>query len=422
MGLTMKEKQAVTKQLALEYKRATKKEKGEILDSVIQLTQYNRSYAARVLRQRARATVLGRGSAGGVRVTLVEDERTKRKNTPRHRARKYGQEVLVPLQKIWVICDGICGKRLAPYLAEIVSTLERLGELTLDDAVRRKLVGISPATIDRLLAVVRKRYQLRSRSHTKPGTLLKHQIPIRTFSDWDEARPGFVEIDLVSHEGGNSRGDYAYTLDATDVCTGWTETEAVRNRSEKWVFAGLEKALARFPFGICGIDSDNGSEFINTHLLRYCTEAKITFTRSRPYRKNDNCFVEQKNYSIVRRAVGYRRYDTPPELEALNDLYAVLRLYTNFFQPVMKLIEKTRTGSTVKKKYDRARTPYRRVLESGFIPPEAKGALQETYATLNPVKLSREVSRLQDRLEALARSKSEAKQSEQNANLEYIPT
>jgi hypothetical protein len=138
--------------------------------------------------------------------------------------------------------------------------------------------------------------------------------------------------------------------------------------------------------------------------------------------KNDNCFVEQKNYSIVRRAVGYRRYDTPPELEALNDLYAVLRWYTNFFQPVMKLIEKTRTGSTVKKKYDRARTPYRRVLESGFIPPEAKGALQETYATLNPVKLSREVSRLQDRLEALARSKSEAKQSEQNVNLEYIPT
>ena len=422
MGLTMKEKQAVTKQLALEYKRATKKEKGKILDSVIQLTQYNRAYAARVLRRRARATVLGRGTAGGVRVTLVEDERTKRRKKPRNRPREYGQEVLVPLRKIWGICDGICGKRLGPYLTEIVPTLERLGELTIDDAVRRKLMAISPATIDRLLAVVRKRYQLRSRSNTKPGTLLKHQIPIRTFSDWDEGRPGFVEIDLVSHEGGDPHGDYVQTLDATDVCTGWTETEAVRNRAQVWVFAGLEKAQARFPFEIRGIDSDNGSEFINNHLFRYCDENKITFTRSRPYRKNDNCFVEQKNYSVVRRAVGYRRYDTARELEGLNELYAVLRLYTNFFQPVMKLIEKTRTGSKVKKKYDRARTPYHRVLESGFIPPEAKEALKETYATLNPVKLSREVSRLQDRLDALARAKSEAKQSEQNVNLEYIST
>ena len=223
---------------------------------------------------------------------------------------------------------------MAPYLAEIVPTLERLGELTLDGETRRKLIGISPATIDRMLAPARKRYQLRARSQTKPGTLLKHQIPIRTFGDWDELRPGFIEVDLVSHEGGNARGDYAYTLDATDVCTAWTETEAVRNRAEKWVFAGLEKAKARFPFDIIGIDSDNGSEFINNHLFRYCTENKITFTRSRPYRKNDNCFVEQKNYSVVRRAVGYRRYDTPCELEALNELYAVLRLFTNYFEAI----------------------------------------------------------------------------------------
>ena len=221
---------------------------------------------------------------------------------------------------MWVICDGICGKRLAPYLEEIVPTLERLGELTLDKVTRRKLIGISPATIDRMLAPARKRYQLRARSQTKPGTLLKHQIPIRTFSDWDELRPGFIEVDLVSHEGGNARGDYAYTLDATDVCTAWTETEAARNRAERWVFAGLERVKERFPFDIIGIDSDNGGEFINNHLFRYCTENKITFTRSRPYRKNDNCFVEQKNYSVVRRAVGYRRYDTPCELEVLNEL------------------------------------------------------------------------------------------------------
>ena len=308
---------------------------------------------------------------------------------------------------------------MAPYLKEIVAKLEDQGELTLDKEVKRKLIGISPATIDRMLAPVRKRYQLRARSQTKPGTLLKHQIPIRTFSDWDEQRPGFIEIDLVSHEGGNARGDYAYTLDATDVCTAWTETEAVRNRSQTWVFAGLEKALFRFPFAIQGIDSDNDSAFINNHLVRYCTENKITFTRSRPYRKNDNCFVEQKNYSVVRRAVGYRRYDTPEELQALNDLYAVLRLYTNYFQPVMKLVEKTRTGSKVRKRYDRAKAPYRRVLQSRAVPKEAKQELKQLYVTLNPVKLGRQISRLQDRLDTLAQSKN---QVQEEANLEYIST
>lgn len=418
MALTMRERQAVTRQLAVEYKRATKKQKGEILDTLTELTGYNRSYAARVLRRRARTVVLGRGVVDGVKVTLVEDERTKRRKK-RKRSRTYGKDVLVAVQKVWVICDGICGKRLAPYLAEIVPTLERLGELTLAEETRRKLIGISPATIDRMLTPARKRYQLQARSQTKPGTLLKHQIPIRTFSDWDELRPGFVEIDLVSHEGGNARGDYAYTLDATDVCTAWTETEAVRNRSQMWVFAGLEKALAKFPFAICGIDSDNGSEFINNHLVRYCTENKITFTRSRPYRKNDNCFVEQKNYSVVRRAVGYRRYDTPPELEALNQLYAVLRLYTNYFQPSMKLIEKTRNGSKVRKKYDKAKTPCHRVLDSDTVPEEAKEELKQIYATLNPVKLGREIGRLQDQIDALARTKIDA---QEEANLEYIPT
>jgi len=419
MSLTMKEKQAVTRQLALEYKRATKKEKGEILDSVIQLTEYNRSYAARVLRQRAKYSIVGRGVVNGVKVTLVEDERTKRRKKRRNRPRKYGKDVLVALQKVWVICDGICGKRLAPYLEEIVPVLERLGELTLDVETKRKLIGISPATIDRMLAPVRKRYQLRARSQTKPGTLLKHQIPIRTFSEWDDLQPGFVEVDLVSHEGGNARGDYAYTLDATDVCTAWTETEAVRNRSQMHVFDGLEKALARFPFAIRGIHSDNGSEFINNHLVGYCAKRKITFTRSRPYRKNDNCFVEQKNYSVVRRAVGYRRYDTPEELETLNGLYAALRLFTNYFQPSMKLIEKTRRGSKVRKKYDKAKTPYQRVLDSKSLSKEAEQDLKKTYATLNPVKLGRQITCLQDQIDALAKAKREAQEA---LNLEYIPT
>jgi len=419
MGLTMKEKQAVTRQMAEEYTQSTKKHKGEILDTVTKLTGYNRSYAARVLRRRARPIILGRTTVNGRKVTLVADGRTGPHMKKRRRRKTYGKDVLVALQKVWVICDGICGKRLAPYLKEIVPVLERLGELPLDEETRRKLIGISPATIDRMLAPMRKRYQLRARSQTKPGTLLKHQIPIRTFADWDELRPGFVEIDLVSHEGGNARGDYVYTLDATDVCTGWTETEAVRNRSQMYVFDGLEKALGRFPFAICGIDSDNGSEFINNHLVRYCTEKEITFTRSRPYRKNDNCFVEQKNYSIVRRAVGYRRYDTPAELEALNELYATLRLFTNYFQPSMKLIEKTRVGSKVRKKYDKAKTPYHRVLESRAVPKGVKQELERKYAMLNPVKLGREISRRQDQIDALARAKIDA---QEEANLEYIPT
>jgi hypothetical protein len=266
---------------------------------------------------------------------------------------------------------------------------------------------------------MRKRYQLRARSHTKPGSLLKHQIPIRTWSDWNEACPGFLEIDLVSHEGGDPRGDFAYTLDATDICTGWTETVAVRNRAELWVLAGLKQALARFPFKIRGIDSDNGSEFINNHLVRYCTQQKITFTRSRPYRKNDNCFVEQKNSSVVRRAVGYARHDTPEELELLNELYSRLRLYTNYFQPVMKLREKTRTGSRVTKKYDKARTPYGRVLTSRDIAKPVKRTLRRDYRELNPALLGREIDRLRDRLHSVAERKVEAKA---RAALEYIST
>ena len=227
MSLTMTERQAVTRQMAMEYKKATKGRKGIILDTLIQLTGYNRSYAARMLRERARYVVVGRGVVNGVKVTAVEDERTRPKNKRKRKRKKtYDKDVLHALQKVWLVCDGICGKRLAPYMRRIVSTLQRTGELNLDRETRRKLLAISPATIDRMLAPIRKRYQLRARSQTKPGTLLKHQIPIRTFADWDDLHPGFLEVDLVSHDGGNPRGDYAYTLDATDVCTVWTETES----------------------------------------------------------------------------------------------------------------------------------------------------------------------------------------------------
>lgn len=420
MPLTMKEKQAVTKQLALEYKRARKKKKGKIIDSVIQLTDYNRSYAARVLRWRARPKVLGRGKVGGVNITLVADERKRKKKKRKKRTRKYDKPVFVALRKIWTICDCICGKRLGPFLPEIITVLERCKELEIAEDVRKKLFEISPATIDRLLAPVRKQYLLKARSHTKPGTLLKHQIPIRTFSDWDEQRPGFLEIDLVGHEGGNSRGDFAQTLDATDVCTGWTETRAVKNKARVWVFTALMEIEERLPFAMLGIDSDNGGEFINAHLLQFCNEAEITFTRSRVSRKNDSCFVEQKNYSVVRRAVGYRRYDTEEEVAVLNEMYDHLRLYTNFFQPVMKLLEKTRVGSKVKKKYDRAKTPFRRAMESPLINKHVKKKLTEQYDTLNPVAIKREIVDLQERLDKISRSKRKITAGEKRGDLEYI--
>jgi hypothetical protein len=314
--------------------------------------------------------------------------------------------VLDALKKIWLIMGCICGKRLAPMLEEVIGVLQRHKEIELESDVRDKLLRISPATIDRLLREEKKRWTLRSRSATKPGTLLKHQIPIRTFSEWDEQRPGFVEMDLVGHDGGDSSGDYIQTLDMTDVCTGWTETQAVRNKARVWVFEALKqiKIRGRLPFPLLGVDSDNGSEFINSHLYHYCQTEEITFTRARAYRKNDSCYVEQKNYSVVRRAVGYMRYDTGQQLRVLNELYGYLRLYTNYFQPVMKLIEKTRVGSRIRKKYDLPKTPYQRVLESSHVhvEEENKEALRREYAKLNPAELKRHITALQIKLRKLA--------------------
>jgi hypothetical protein len=242
--------------------------------------------------------------------------------------------------------------------------------------------------------------------------LLKSQIPIRTFSEWDDARPGFVEIDLVAHDGGDINGEYLFTLDATDVCTGWTETMAVGNKGQVAVFDALLEIRQRLPFDLLGIDSDNGSEFINRPLLRYCLKEKITFTRARSYRKNDNCFVEQKNYSVVRRNVGYLRYETPQELESLNELYRQLRLYTNFFQPVMKLRSKERDGARVRKKYDKAQTPYQRILASTKVEKRKKEKLKAIYQNLNPAQLKREITRLQNQLIELATKRNAARQQE----------
>ena len=418
--LTMRQKKAVTKELRDRYQRASKKEKTMMLNEFIRLTGYNRSYACQILKKKER--VLGYLNIAGKRIKYVADKKMKRE-----KKRFYDKEVFIALKRTWIICDYICSKRLAPFLSEIIPVLEKYGEINLAAKVREKLFKISAATIDRLLVDTRKKYRIKGRSTTRPGSLLKKSIPIRTFADWDEKVPGFFEIDLVSHDGGAVRGDFIQSLNFTDIATGWVEMIAVKNKAQVWVFGGVEDIKERLPFSILELDSDNGSEFINAHLIRYCEKEHITFTRSRPYRKNDSCFVEQKNWSVIRRAVGYARYDTDKELNILNKLYSYLRLYVNFFQPVRKLIIKERIGSKVIKRYDEAKTPYRRVLESPNIKDEIKVKLRKEYAMLNPAELKRKITKLQNRLFKLNFLNQETiedldKKEEPSSRFEYIST
>jgi hypothetical protein len=381
----MTERRAVVRQMAARYRRAGKKDKGRLLDELVALTGYNRRYAMGVL-----GSVAPKAAAA------------RKRPSARERERLYDAPVLAGLRRIWVIMDCICGKRLSAVLPETIAALERAGELRLDASTRRKLQTISAASIDRLLRPERQRLSLRGRALTKPGTLLRHQIAVRTFAEWDHSRPGFVEIDLVGHDGGVGSGDFCQSLNVTDVASGWTEAQAVLNKAQVWVFEALQDLRARLPFALQGIDSDNGSEFINHHLVRYAEQEKITFTRGRAWKKNDGCFVEQKNYSIVRRAVGYARYEGHRGVRVLNALYGELRLYTNFFLPVMKLVAKERHGAKVKKTYDRPCTPYQRLLRSQALSASAKRELRAQYAALNPAQLKRNICRLQSQLLKLA--------------------
>jgi len=393
--LAMKHRKAVTSEVQNRYVKATKKIKTMILDWFCTTTGYNRVYAARILRLKV-GKVIGYARMGGKKIKYVIG---RKKKTKRKRDKIYTYDVFLKLKKIWAIFDFICSKRLAPFMGEAVEKLEACGEIDLTEKVREKLLNISASTIDRLLKPEKDKFRLgKGRKGTKPGTLLKNSIPIRTFADWDDARPGFTEVDLVGHDGGNNSGDYIQSLNFVDIATCWDITAACINKAQVHVFRAIKAIIARFPFEIAGIDSDNGSEFINAIMLRYCAENEITFTRSRPYKKNDSCFVEQKNYSVVRRNVGYSRYDTEEELSLLNELYIYLGHYTNYFQPVVKLVSKTRVDSKVTKKYDKARTPFRRVLESKYIGDKIKARLKIQYDSLNPADLKRKISRLQDKL------------------------
>ncbi len=261
---------------------------------------------------------------------------------------------------------------------------------------------MSPSTIDRLLRPCRRLGGRRGFTTTRPGSLLKSSIPIRTFADWQENKPGFLEIDLVAHCGESTEGFYLNTLCAVDVASGWTECLPVWGKGQVRVRSAVHRGRLRLPFPLLGVDSDNGSEFINQCFYTYCSQEKITFTRSRSYKKNDSCHVEQKNGNVVRRLVGYDRYTSRAAFQCLERLYYNVRLYMNFFQPTMKLCAKTRNGARVHKVYETARTPYQRLLQSGALSESKRTEMAATYHRLNPVLLLKQINNNLEQLWNLA--------------------
>lgn len=391
MRVTMKTRKEITKVTKKRYQKASRKEKSKILDEVCEITGWHRKHATRVLNE----TI-----PHPVKQSSIQFAKPKE---TRGRKPIYIDEVLAALRIVWVVLDCPCGKRLAAVMEETLDALIRFGEIDIGAATYNLLCQMSPATCDRLLAHDRKKLSLKGRSTTKPGSLLRTQIPVRTFADWDEEYPGFLEIDLVAHCGTSTRGEYVNTLDATDINTGWTETRAVINKAAVHTAKAIDVIKGNLPFPLLGLDSDNGSEFINGILFNYCKDNRITFTRSRPNKKNDCCYVEGKNWHVVRKLIGYDRYEGQEAVDLLNKIYDLLRLFTNFFSPQQKLIEKVRNGAKVSKKYDKAKTPYRRIVEDDLFAPEVKEALERQYLSLNPVTIRREILSLVQELRKLAR-------------------
>ena len=369
--MSLKSKRELLEVVRPRYLKANKAEKQKILDEFTSATGYHRKHAIRILRNK-------------VQVQKRHEGKNKTYKTI------YRGEVVQALEQIWEIYGRICSKRLQPFLPEAIKVLERCKEIELSKDTKELLLKISSASIDRCLHPIRIKSP-HGLSTTKPGSLLKKLIPVRTFTEWDEERPGFMEIDLVAHCGNTTEGQYLNTLTCTDICTGWTDVTALPHRSQEAVSEAIHMMRQRLPFALLGIDSDNGSEFINELLYRYCLNEKITFTRSRPYKKNDQAHVEQKNWSVVRHTLGYDRWETDQELAILASIHDDLRLYINFFQPSLKLIAKEHIGNQIIKRNDTAKTPYQRVIERQDISLEAKVQLINLYVQLNPAEFRRRI-------------------------------
>lgn len=356
-----------------QYRRASWREKQGLLDGFVAATGYERKYA----------------------IVLLNQEEAFKPNQTRVRKRKYGDDIREALLVIWKKAGNrLCSKRLAAIMPTFIAKMELFGHLMLSEEQKLKLMSLSPATIDRLLLPERKKYG-RGKSRTKPGHLLKRQIAVRTFGDWSDVKAGFVEADLVAHCGESVHGQFLNTLTVTDVATTWTEPVALLRKSEENVKAAMCGVRESLPFPLLGFDTDNGGEFINYTLLDWCKENNITFTRSREYKKNDQAYVEEKNGSIVRKIVGYDRYEGIESWKLLSELYEVARLYVNFFQPSAKLLSKRRDGAHVYRRHEIPQTPYERVLKAGTVPEENKEKLRLQFDSLDPVFLLGELERLQ---------------------------
>jgi hypothetical protein len=373
----------LVKVLGCRYRDSVKQEKASILDEFVALSGYHRKHAIRILINSAKN----------------KPEPTVTNDIVRSR-RVYDEAVKEALIITWEAADRICSKRLKSILYTLVEAMERHGHLNLDLEVRKRLLKVSAATIDRLLAPVRNQAQSRRKRRRHPK--ISKQIPIRTFADWGQPNPGHFEIDFVVHCGESMTGSYIHTLVATDVCSGWTEFVPLIAREQSLVVEGLEVIIRQIPFSMLGIDSDNDGAFINDTLLIFCKQHKIEFTRSRAYHKNDQAWIEQKNGAIIRRMVGYERFSGMIAGQALAHLYHWVRLYVNYFQPSFKLLSKMRDGARIKKSYDQPATPCERLLRHPAIDEAIKEKLRSQRTPLDPVELLHRIRQSQAALAALA--------------------
>ncbi len=359
------------------YRASSKNDKTRILDEFVAVTGHHRKHAIRLLRRSEDAE----GAPRPVRGQRVYDEAVR--------------EVVI---MVWEAADRICGKRLKAAMPHLVESMERHGHLELDPEVRSRLLSASAATLDRLLKPIRP--TAGSRRRPRRGRSMGKRVPVRTYNDWNGPPPGFLEIDLVAHCGGSVSGSFIHSLVATDICTGWTEAVPLLAREQSLVVEGLEAISRQLPFAVLGIDSDNDGAFINETLITHCADRGIEFTRSRPYRKNDQAWIEQKNGSVVRRFVGHDRYSGQVAGQAMAHLYQAVRRYVNFFQPSFKLIEKVRDGATTVKRYSPPATPCDRLIGHDATGDELKAELNEYRSGLDPVLLLHSIREAQSALVA----------------------